>query len=68
MRTNIVIDDKLLRAAMRASGLKTKRAVVEEALRVYLQLKAQAGMRRFRGKVKWEGDLESSRLSRFIVD
>ncbi len=64
MRTNIVIDDQLLRAAMRASGLPTKRAVVEEALRVYVQLKGQTGIRQLRGKVKWAGDLHASRLSR----
>ncbi len=64
MRTNMVIDDKLLHAALRASGLPTKRAVVEEALRVYVQLKAQTGIRQLRGKVKWEGDLHACRLSR----
>lgn len=64
MRTNIVIDDKLMREAIRASGLKTKRATIEEALRVYVQLKKQARIRRLRGKVQWEGNLEEMRLSR----
>ena len=62
MRTNIEIDDELMAAALRASGLKTKRAVVEEALRLLVQLRCQEGIRRLRGKVRWEGDLEESRL------
>ena len=45
MRTNIVLDDQLVREAMRVSGLKTKRAVVEAGLRLLVQTKAQAGMR-----------------------
>ncbi|MES4787668.1 MAG: DUF2191 domain-containing protein [Nitrospiraceae bacterium] len=64
MRTNIVLDDKLVRDAMRLSGLKTKRAVVEAGLRLLVQTKAQAGMRRLRGKVTWEGNLLESRSGR----
>ena len=64
MRTNIVLDDKLVREAMRASGLKTKRAVVEAGLRLIVQTKAQGGMRRLRGKVAWEGNLSESRSAR----
>ena len=64
MRTNIVLDDQLVREAMRVSGLKTKRAVVEAGLRLLVQTKAQAGMRRLRGKVAWEGDLQQSRAAR----
>jgi Arc/MetJ family transcription regulator len=66
MRTNIDIDDKLMEQAMRSSGAPTKKAVVEEALRMLVQTRAQASIRRLRGKVKWEGDLEQSRRSRFI--
>ncbi len=65
MRTNIVIDDKLIEAAMRATGLKTKRAVVEAGLRLLVQVKGQSGIRRLRGKVKWEGNLEEMRSGRF---
>ena len=61
MRTNIVIDDKLMRDTLRATGLKTKREVVEEALRTLLRLKKQAEIRRFRGKLVWEGDLNAMR-------
>ena len=64
MRTNIEIDDRLMRQAMRSSGARTKRATVEEALRLLIQTRGQAGIRRLRGKVAWEGDLETSRLDR----
>lgn len=64
MRTNIDIDDSLMRQAMRAGGTDTKKATVEAGLRLLIQTRAQAGMRRFRGKVKWEGNLGESRLGR----
>jgi Arc/MetJ family transcription regulator len=64
MRTNIDIDDRLMRQAMRSSGARTKRAVVEEGLRLLIQTKGQASIRRLRGKVAWQGDLNSSRLER----
>jgi Arc/MetJ family transcription regulator len=64
MRTNIVIDDKLMRDTLRATGLKTKREAVEEGLRSLLRLKRQAGIRRLRGKLKWEGDLNAMRNDR----
>lgn len=64
MRTNIEIDDQLMRQAMRSSGARTKRATVEEALRLLIQTRGQASIRRLRGKVAWEGDLETSRLDR----
>ena len=64
MRTNIDIDEKLMAEALRASGKPTKRAVVEEALALLVQLKRQEGIRKWRGKVAWEGDLEASRASR----
>ena len=64
MRTNIVIDDKLMRAALRATGLKTKREVVELGLRLLLQLKQQAKAREYRGKLMWEGDLDDMRKDR----
>lgn len=64
MRTNIVIDDKLIRKAMRASRLSTKRAVVEAGLRLLIQVKAQTGIRRLRGRINWEGSLDEMRASR----
>ena len=64
MRTNIVIDDRLMRQAMRAAGLSTKRAAVEEGLRLLIKVKGQAGLRRLRGKVDWQGDLGEMRGGR----
>ena len=64
MRTNIVIDDKLMRDALRASGLKTKREAVEEGLRTLVRLKRQEEIRRFRGKLAWKGDLDEMRTDR----
>jgi Arc/MetJ family transcription regulator len=64
MRTNIVIEDRLMREAMRASRLPTKRAAVEAGLRLLIQVKAQTGIRRLRGRVRWEGNLAEMRASR----
>jgi len=64
MRTNIVIDDRLMERALRASGLKTKRAAVEAGLELLIRVKAQAGLRRLRGKVSWEGNLDELRAAR----
>ena len=62
MKTTIVIDDALTNQAMSLSGLETKKAVVEEALKVFIQIQQQLLIRNFRGKLKWEGDLEQMRL------
>jgi Arc/MetJ family transcription regulator len=64
MRTNIDIDDRLMREAMRRSGARTKRAAVEAGLRLLAETHAQGSIRRLRGKVLWEGDLNRSRLAR----
>jgi Arc/MetJ family transcription regulator len=64
MRTNIEIDDRLMRKAMRSGKTRTKRATVEAGLRVLVQTRGQGSVRRLRGKIKWDGDLESSRLDR----
>ena len=64
MRTNIVIDDQLMAEALRRSGAPTKRAAVEEALRLLIQTRRQGGLRKLRGKVKWEGDLDAMRTDR----
>jgi Arc/MetJ family transcription regulator len=61
MRTNIVIDDELMKEALELSGLKTKREVVDLALRRFIQLKKQEEIRNWRGKLKWEGDLDEMR-------
>ncbi len=64
MRTNIDIDDTLMAEAMAVSGLPTKRAVVEEGLRLLIRLKRQGEIAELFGTVRWEGDLEESRLGR----
>jgi Arc/MetJ family transcription regulator len=64
MRTNIVIDDELMRDALRATGLKTKREVVELGLRTLLRLEKQALIRRLRGRLHWTGDLATMRTDR----
>lgn len=64
MRTNIVIDDLLMQAALQATGLKTKREAVELGLRTVARLKQQSNIRRFRGKLKWEGDLAAMRTDK----
>ncbi|MCC6534528.1 MAG: type II toxin-antitoxin system VapB family antitoxin [Burkholderiales bacterium] len=61
MRTNIVIDDTLMKETLRATGLKTKREVVELGLRTLLKLRQQERIRRFRGKLDWQGDLDAMR-------
>ena len=50
---------------MKASGLKTKKAVVEEALKLLLRTHRQAGIRKLKGKIKWVGDLDEMRRDRF---
>ncbi|MHB1666384.1 MAG: type II toxin-antitoxin system VapB family antitoxin [Thiomonas sp.] len=61
MRTKIVIDDKLMKDTLRATGLKTKREAVELGLRTVLRLRQQEEIRCFRGKLTWEGDLDAMR-------
>ena len=63
MRTNIVIDDDLMMRAMHATGLTTRKAVVEEGLRALIRLNRQADIRSLRGKLRWEGDLDEMRRS-----
>ena len=64
MRTNIVIDDKLMRETLRLTGLKTKREAVELGLRTLVRLRQQEQVKRFRGKLEWEGDLDAMRSDR----
>jgi Arc/MetJ family transcription regulator len=61
MRTNIVIDDKLMADALKASGYKTKKEAVEQGLKLLLLRSKQQDIRKLRGRVKWEGDLDEMR-------
>jgi Arc/MetJ family transcription regulator len=64
MRTNIVIDDKLMQEALRATGLKTKKEAVELALRTLLRLQRQRQIRSLRGRLDWNGNLDAMRLDK----
>jgi len=66
MRTTIDIDAALIRKAMRLSGLTTKKAAVEAALCSLIQTHSQAGIRRVRGEVKWERNLDVSRRGQLL--
>ncbi len=61
MRTNIDIDDKLMADVLKATGLKTKKDAVELGLRTLLRLSRQANIRKYRGKLDWQGDLDDMR-------
>ena len=64
MRTNISIDDSLMADVLAATGLKTKREAVEMGLKTLLLLKQQEAIKAFKGKLKWDGDLEQMRIDR----
>jgi Arc/MetJ family transcription regulator len=64
VRTNIVIDDKLMEEALKASGAKTKREAVEMGLRTLLQLRGQRDIKKLKGKVAWQGNLDAMRRDR----
>ena len=61
MRTNIVIDDDLMAEVLRLTGAKSKREAVELGLKTLIRLKKQSRLRKFRGKLLWEGDLDQMR-------
>ena len=64
MRTNIAIDDKLMNAALKTSGHSTKKDVVEEALKLLVLVKKQSGLKKLRGKLKWDGNLDAMRAAK----
>jgi len=64
MRTNVVIDDKLMSIALKASGLKTKKDTIEAGLKLLVKLKRQAKLKSFRGKLKWSGNLDDMRTDK----
>ncbi|MFW6181832.1 MAG: type II toxin-antitoxin system VapB family antitoxin [Spirochaetota bacterium] len=64
MRTNIEIDDELIDKARRLTGLRTKKDVVQEALRTLVRIREQGTVRTLRGKLTWEGDLDELRKGR----
>ena len=64
MRTNIVIDDALMNQALVLSGFRTKKETVEEALRLLIAMRNQSAIRKFRGKLNWEGNLDEMRTDK----
>ena len=64
MRTNIVIDDNLMSEALKISGLNTKKEAVELGLRLLVKQNKQQAIRKLRGKLKWEGNLDEMRGDR----
>jgi Arc/MetJ family transcription regulator len=64
VRTNIIIDDKLMKQALKLSGAKTKREAVELGLKTLVQLRQQEKIRELFGKIHWEGDLDDMRTDK----
>ena len=61
MRTNVIIDDKLMKQALKSGGYRTKKSAIEDGLRLLVQMNSQKKLRTLRGKIHWEGDLEEMR-------
>ena len=61
MRTNIVINDQLMKQAIKLAGLHTKKEAVEQGLKLLVQLHEQRKIKSYRGKLKWRGNLQKMR-------
>jgi Arc/MetJ family transcription regulator len=64
MRTNVVLDDRLMSTALKLSGLKTKKSAIEEGLKLLIQLHRQEQIKDYRGKLSWTGNLDEMRADR----
>jgi Arc/MetJ family transcription regulator len=64
MRTTIVLDDDLVKRAQQLTGIRTKRELIDTALRTLVRLHDQSAARQLRGKLHWDGDLDESRQGR----
>ena len=64
MRTNVVLDDDLIKSALKLSGLKTKKRAIEEGLKLLIQVNRQKKIKDFRGKLKWAGNLNKMRTDK----
>ena len=64
MRTNVIVDDDLMKAALMVSGLRTKKDAIEEGLKLLVQVRSQKEIKRFRGKLKWSSNLDKMRLDK----
>ena len=66
MRTNIVLNEELVSQAMQLTGLRTKRGLIDHALRELVRRRQQRRLLELRGRVKWEGNLSKMRQGRFV--
>jgi Arc/MetJ family transcription regulator len=64
MRTNVVVNDDLMKSALKVSGLKTKKDAIEEGLKLLVQVRGRKEIKGFRGKLKWSGSLDEMRLNK----
>lgn len=64
MRTNVVIDDRLMEAALKLSGLHTKKDAIEAGLKLLVKFSRQEKIKDFRGKLKWVGNLDKMRTDK----
>ncbi|MBI5417192.1 type II toxin-antitoxin system VapB family antitoxin [Candidatus Poribacteria bacterium] len=64
MRTNVVIDDDLIKSALKHSKLKTKKDAIKAGLKLLVQFKRQTQIKNFRGKLKWVGNLDEMRIDK----
>ena len=64
MRTNVILDEDLVNRARQLTGIKTKKQVIQEALRLLIQIREQENVRALRGKLRWEGNLDELRQGR----
>ena len=64
MRTNVVIDDQLMKDALKLSGFRTKKAAIEAGLRLLVEFSRQSKVKSFRGKLKWSGNLDKMRTDK----
>ena len=64
MRTNVVVDEDLMASALKISGLRTKKDAIEGGLKLLVQVKSRKEIKRFRGKLKWTGNLDEMRLDK----
>jgi Arc/MetJ family transcription regulator len=64
MRTNVVVNDDLMKSALKVSGLKTKKDAIEEGLKLLVQVRGRKEIKGFRGKLKWSGSLDEMRLDK----
>ncbi len=64
MRTNVVLDDNLMNAALKLTGFQTKKKAIEEGLKLLIQVNKQSKVKQYRGKLSWIGDLDETRTDR----